>query len=106
MDEARQHAIFRRRREPAQLSGVGVGHISEPHQPLSLGAAILMLTDRTDPAGASVVFGKGETLSYDDCVALKRRYKDELLLDDAAHGDRQRMVDGERSPGSGTGPGS
>jgi hypothetical protein len=39
-------------------------------------------------------------------VALKRRYKDELLLDDAAHGDRQRMLDGERSPGSGTGPGS
>jgi hypothetical protein len=106
MDEAREHAIFRRRREPAALSGVAVGHISQQHQPLSLGAAILMLTDMTDHAGASVNFGKGETLSYHDCMALKRRYKDELLLDDAVHGDRQRMVESERSPGSGTGPGS
>ena len=65
-----------------------------------------MLTDMTDHVSIHVDFGEGETLSYDDCVAMKQRYKDELLLDDAARGDRQRMVDGQRSPGSGTGQGS
>jgi hypothetical protein len=106
MDEGLQHAIFRRRREPAKLVGAALGHISEQHRPVSLGAAILLLADMTDYAGATVAFGQDETLSHDDCVALKRRYKDDLLLDDAAHGGRQRMLDGERSPGSGTGPGS
>jgi hypothetical protein len=106
MDEGLQHAIFRRRRDPAKIVGAAIGHISERHQPVSLGAAILLLADMTDSADAHIDLGDGETLSHDDCVALKRRYKDELLLDDAAHGDRQRMLDGERSPGSGTGPGS
>src|SRR5690349_16133943 len=101
MDEDRQHAIFRRRREAARIVGASTGEATEHHQPISLGAAILMLADMTGPPGASVAFGADETLSHDDCVALKHRYKDELLLDDAAHGDRQRMLDGERSPGSG-----
>jgi hypothetical protein len=108
MDELRQHEIFRHRREAAKIVGLGRrgdGHV-EPHQPISLGAAILLLADLEEPAGASVAFGDGETLSQEECVALKRHYKDELLLDDAAHGDGERLTDMDRAPGSGTGQGS
>jgi hypothetical protein len=108
MDDLRQHEIFRHRRDAAKIAGLGPlggGHI-EPHQPIPLGAAILLLADLEEPAGASVVFGDGETLSHADCVALKRRYKDELLLDDVAHGDGERLTGMDRSPGSGTGQGS
>jgi hypothetical protein len=82
MDDQRQAEVFARRKELAELVGVPVPNVA---QPLSLGSAILIATDISNYHNeVSVRFGENETLSLADCEALKSRFNDELLLDDAA----------------------
>ncbi len=72
---------------------------TERHQPLSLGAVILLVADSDEAAGLQVRFGEDERLDRDQCIELKRRYKGELLLADDAREDVPRTTENERSPG-------
>jgi hypothetical protein len=80
MNAERQAEIFARRKEPAIVCGTAS---PSTETPISLGMAILLVSDPSE-AGSSVRFGVDEFLTAIECEDLKRRYKDELLLDDAA----------------------
>jgi len=77
MNRERQAEIFARRKEPAEILGLS------SDRPISLGAAILLVSDPSE-IWTGVRFGNGETLSASECRELRQRYKDELMLDDAA----------------------